>query len=114
MDNKQIKFKYIFEGNYNPVCCSGTYGGISPNGEIVANFFYERMPIPNSVVHELNDDGTLSGVVALDPENLDNTVIRYVSNGIILNLDSAKAIYKWLGDQIQEIENRTAPQESVE
>ena len=107
-DQRQIKFKYVFPENYNPVYCNGAYGGISTHGEIIANFFLERLPIPKHVVNNVNEDGTLSGIVETDPENIDNTFIRYVTNGIILNEDNAKAIYEWLGEQIQEIENRKA------
>ena len=105
-DERKIKFRYIFPDNYNPVYCNGTYGGVSPNGEIIANFFLERMPIPNSVIQNVNEDGTLSGIVEADPENLGETVIRYVSTGIVLSENSARSIYDWLGAQIQELDNR--------
>ena len=105
-----VKFKYIFPDNYNPIYCNGAFGGISTHGEIIANFFLERLPIPNSMTNSVNPDGTLGGVVSVDPENLDYIVIRHVSTGIVLNEESAKAIYAWLGDQIQELENRKSIQ----
>lgn len=113
-EERQIKFKYVFADNYNPVYCNGAYGGTSTRGEIVANFFLERMPIPNSMTNLVNPDGSLGGVVTVDPETLDETIIRHVSTGIILNEESAKAIYTWLGDQIQELENRKSLQTVVE
>jgi len=108
MEEKQIKFKYIFDKNYNPVYCNGAYGGVNVQGEIVANFYLERIPIPNNVVHEINDDGNLSGIVSSDPNDLDKVMVRYITNGIVLNEDSARAIYEWLGEQIQTIETRRA------
>lgn len=105
-EERQIKFKYVFHDNYNPVYCNGAFGGISTHGEIVANFFLERMPIPKAMTNLVNPDGSLGGVIAVDPETLDETVIRHVSTGIVLNEDSAKAIHTWLGNQIQELENR--------
>lgn len=107
-NERQIKFKYVFPEDYNPVYCNGAFGGISTHGEIVANFFLERMPVPNSVTNEVNPDGSLGGVVAVDPANIDETVIRYVSTGIVLSESNAKAIHTWLGYQIQELENRRA------
>lgn len=107
-EERQINFKYVFDEKYNPAYCNGAFGGISTQGEIVVNFFMERMPIPNSTTNSVNPDGSLGGVISTDPENLDETVIRYVSNGIVLSENSAKAIHEWLGSQIQELENRKA------
>lgn len=107
-EERQIRFKYVFSENYNPVYCNGAFGGVSAQGEIVVNFFLERMPIPNSVSNSINPDGTLGGIVGIDPENLNDTVIRYISTGIVLNEENAKSIYEWLGNQIQELENRKA------
>lgn len=108
-----IKFKYVFPENYNPTYCNGAYGGISTHGEIVANFFLERMPIPNSITHAINSNGSLSGITETDPQNLDKTVIRYISTGIVISETSAKAIHEWLGNQIQELENRKAIQNTT-
>ena len=105
-EERQIKFKYVFPENYNPIYCNGAFGGISTHGEIIANFFLERMPIPNSMTNSVNPDGSLGGVVSVDPETLEETVIRHVSTGIILNEESAKALHIWLGNQIQELQNR--------
>lgn len=113
-EERQIKFKYVFPENYNPIYCNGAFGGISTHGEIVANFFLERMPIPNSMTNLVNPDGSLGGVVSVDPDNLDETVIRHVSTGIVLNEESAKAIHAWLGNQIQELENRKTLQTAAE
>ena len=112
-DDRQIKFKYIFPDNYNPVYCNGAFGGISTHGEIVANFFLERTPIPNSMTNALNPDGSLGGVISTDPENLNETVLRYVSTGIVLSEDSARAIYQWLGKQIQDLETLRQPQRNI-
>lgn len=113
-EERQIKFKYVFPENYNPIYCNGAFGGISTHGEIVANFFLERMPIPNSMTNLVNPDGSLGGVVSVDPDNLDETVIRHVSTGIVLNEESAEAIHAWLGNQIQELENRKTLQTAAE
>lgn len=105
-ENRHIKFRYIFPKDYNPVYCNGAYGGISTRGEIVANFFLERMPIPYSITTPVNEDGTLSGVASTAPEDMNETVIRYISTGIVLTENNAKSIYEWLGNHIQELERR--------
>ena len=111
-DDRQIKFRYIFPEDYNPVYCNGAYGGISTNGEIVANFFLERMPLPNSMTNSISEDGSLSDVIEIDPSDIEKTVIRYISTGIVLSEKSARAIYSWLGTQLEELESRKKLQNS--
>ena len=82
----KISFKYIFKYDYNPVYVNGAHGGISPRGEIVANFYLERPPLPNEITHAINPDGSIGAeVIAVDPENLNSSIVRYVSNGVVLN-----------------------------
>lgn len=104
--DRQITFEYVYSKEYNPIYCNGAYGGISSHGEIIANFFLERMPIAKSTTNIVNPDGSLGGEVKSEPEELNDTIIRYITNGIILNKNDAKSIYDWLGAQIEELENR--------
>jgi hypothetical protein len=104
--NKQkLAFKYIFTYDYNPVYVNGAHGGISPRGEIIANFYLERSPLPNELVHSINPDGSINPEPASsDPDNLNSMLVRYVSNGIVLNHQNAKDLHNWLGDKIAELE----------
>ncbi|NVN90104.1 MAG: hypothetical protein HXX11_05815 [Desulfuromonadales bacterium] len=104
--NKQkLTFKYIFTYDYNPVYVNGAHGGISPRGEIIANFYLERTPLPNELVHSINPDGTINAEAAsTDPENLNSMLVRYISSGIVLNHQNAKDLHGWLGDKIAELE----------
>ena len=58
-ENKKMRFKYVFNGSYNPVFVNGAYGGSSPKGKFVINFYHERIPVPKSLTYQLNEDGTL-------------------------------------------------------
>lgn len=104
-DKPKLKFKYVFTYDYNPVYVNGAHGGISPRGEIIANFYLERTPVPNELVHAINPDGTITELHSTDPEDLNNMMIRYVSNGIVLTYQNAKDLYGWLGDKIAELEH---------
>lgn len=105
---KKVKFKYLFDKSYNPVYCTGGFGGITPKNEIVLNFFMERQPIPYSETREINPDGTLGSLIDIEPNNdLESVqVIRNVETGIIIDLDTAKDIYTWLGNNIKIIEEQ--------
>lgn len=112
-----ITFKYIFKYDYNPAYINGAHGGISPRGEIVANFYMERPPLPNEITHAINPDGSISAdAIAVEPENLNNIIVRYVPSGVILNHQNAKALHDWLGDKIEELERlmRTREAQPVE
>lgn len=94
-EEKTITFKYKFNDDYAPIYANGAYGGINPKGEVVINFFTERLPIPNSEKCEIRSDGTLGFPIEYDPEVM--PILRTVSCGIILTKENAKEIYNWLG-----------------
>lgn len=104
MAKKSIKFKYIFADDYNPVYINGAHGGINSQGEIIANFYLERLGLPNSLDQELTEEGGLGQVLASEPADLNQSQIRFVRNGIIMNLKTAKALHTWLGDHIKNLE----------
>jgi hypothetical protein len=102
MSDVKVNFKYKFPEDYNPTYANGVFGGASPKGEIAMNFFVERSPIPYSETQQVNEFGQLIPIPAL--ENQEVTVIRYISNGVIMSLDTAKAIHDWLGNHIKNLE----------
>jgi hypothetical protein len=109
-----ISFKYIFKYDYNPVYVNGAHGGVSPRGEIVANFYLERQPLPNEITHAVNPDGSIGAdAIAVDPENLNSTIVRYVSSGVVLNYQNAKSLHTWLGDRIDELERLMQTKEGL-
>jgi hypothetical protein len=98
-----IKFKYIFEDNYNPEYINGAYGGITPKGEIVINFFFERHGLPKSETISLTD-GQLGSEIEREPVDHKQSMVRVVKNGIILSLKNAKTINDFLSDYIKKLE----------
>lgn len=104
--DQEISFKYIFKYDYNPVYVNGAHGGVSPRGEIVANFYLERQPLPNEIRHAINQDGSIGAeAIGVDPANLESMIVRYVSSGVVLNYQNAKALHSWLGDKVAELEH---------
>ena len=101
MEQNTLKFKYKVPDNYAPVYTNGCYGGKSPRGEIVINFFSERLPIPNSETFEL-DQGKIGDRINVDPEEM--PIIRTISCGVIMSENNAREIYNWLGRVLGEKE----------
>lgn len=100
-----IKFKYIFDDDFNPKYVNGAFGGSNPKGEISINFFLERPAVPVSQTHEVSSTGMIDlNPISQEPSDLSNSLVRFVQSGVILNLDTAKAISVWLQVQIAELE----------
>jgi len=102
--NPEFTFKYIFPYDYNPVYINGAHGGVTPRGELVVNFYQERQPLPNAMTHELNPNGTIGREVAVEPDDLNRSLVRFVSSGVVVNYQTAREFHFWLGEKIREME----------
>lgn len=93
-ENQSFKIKYIFQDDYNPIYINGAYGGVTPSGEIVANFYFERHPLPNSETWTQDKQD-------LEPKDLANSAVRVVETGIIISPKTARNIAEWLLEKIR-------------
>lgn len=100
----ELTFKYVYADDYNPVYANGAHGGITPRGELVMNFYLERMALPRSITHEINPNGTIGAEAAAEPADLKNSLVRFIDTGVVLNCQSAKELHLWLGERIKEME----------
>ncbi len=100
----ELTFKYIYTYDYNPVYVNGAHGGVSPRGELVANFYLERQPLPNAIAHEITPNGAIGSEAGVEPTDLKNSMVRYVSNGVVLSYQTARELHYWLGEKIKEME----------
>lgn len=101
----EIKFKYIFKEDFNPKYINGVQGGINHSGEIIINFFFERPPLPITEAYTLKENNSELNLVASKPDDMNNSFVRVVENGVILNYQSAKELYNWLGHHISILED---------
>lgn len=101
---RELKFKYIFDNDYNPVYVNGAHGGVTPRGELIVNFYLERQPLPNSITHEIASNGTIGQEINADPADLGSSLVRVVTSGVVLSHQTAKDIHYWLGEKIKELE----------
>jgi len=102
---KKITFKYIFPDDYNPLYVNGAIGGLTPTGEIIINFYHERIALPNSQTFRLNQEGgIINEVVSSDPADHSQSLVRFIQSGVTFDVDKAKIIYQWLGEQIETAE----------
>ena len=101
----ELTFKYIYTYDYNPDYVNGAHGGISPRGELVINFYLERQPLPNAISHEIAANGMVGPEASVEPTDLNSSMVRYVSNGVVLNYQTAREIHYWMGEKIKELES---------
>lgn len=103
MASKRITFKYKFSQDYNPKIVNGAYGGFNEKGELVVNFYFERIPIPYTQTYEVSEKGKLiQESVKTEPEEFEFTRVRMVENGIAMTIDSARIIAGWLNTKLEE------------
>jgi len=100
----ELKFKYIFDYGYNPIYVNGAHGGVSPRGELIINFYLERMALPESITHEINPNGTIGREVAAEPDDLAQSMVRFIKSGVVMNYQNARELHLWLGERIREME----------
>ena len=71
----------------------------------MVNFYQERPPLPNAITHEINPNGTIGSEVAVEPEDLNKSLVRFVTNGVVVNYQTARDLHLWLGEKIKEMES---------
>ena len=104
LNKPEINFIYEYEPGYAPHYVNGALGGVSPRGEIIANFFFEKPVLPTLVTNEILPNGTIGGEIAEEPADMRSTFVRAVTTGVILNYDNARNLHAWLGEKIKELE----------
>ena len=99
-DEKQIRFHYIKSNSYRVVHVDGAHGGVTPQGAIFASVYSERLPIPESIVHRITDDGRLGDEITSERRTKDG-VVREVEVGLEMNLQTAERLHEWLAKRIE-------------
>lgn len=98
----RVRFEYRFDKLYNPIYVNGAWGGLTPQGEICINFFLERTPLPLDHTHTISEDGAIGpniSPVSTGPEG-EPLFIRFISTGVVMNLETSKKIVDFLQKQI--------------
>lgn len=104
MGKEKQTIDFIYVKPKNPtLSVNGVYGGPSKFVGIDMHFFYERTPIPNKTIRELNDDGSMGKIIKQDRSE---GVIREVQCSINMDIFSAKVFAEWLKEKIEAVEKQ--------
>ena len=108
---KQITIKFTRSKDYKIVPANGCFGGVTPRGEILVEFFEEHFPTPDMVVHELTEQGTLG------PEKVRHTegeLVRELQIGVVLQPNQAESIARWLLGKVEEVKKKVRAEGKTE
>ena len=103
---QEIEFHYLKTNNYRSFHADGAFGGVTPRGNIYIELFLEKAPTPQSIIHEINEDGSLGKEVSRQSKT---GVIREIEAGIILDLATAESVRNWLTEKIDSLKSNSLP-----
>lgn len=97
MDTIKGNFKGIEEYKYKYI--NGAFATINTQGEILLNFYCEKLNLPSNFEINLSGDDSVATEKIIQNESI--PLIRELECGVIMNLEVAKSIYEFLGDTIK-------------
>jgi hypothetical protein len=102
--------------NYKIVPADGAWGGPTPRGHVLVNFFVDIPVSPLSVTHGLTGDGQLGPELERQP-SLDEArprVSREFEIGVLLSPEDAEGIARWLLEQVELIRGEVEDEDEEE
>ena len=99
---KEVQFVFEEADDYKIAHVNGVWGGVTPRGELVCNFFFEHTPVPNVEIRYVDDKGKLTEKSIRKPS--EPSVIRELRVGISLHKEQAISIAKWMLERVKQFE----------
>jgi hypothetical protein len=98
--SKRLRFEWKYPDDFQHQPVSGIYGGVLPSGDLVMEFFLERMAPPDYEIREITAEMPAGKPV----EFAEQKVVRLVQCGMVANLQTARSFYEWLGHTLKQID----------
>lgn len=109
----KVRFDYVKSSFFRVVKVDGVHGGITPRGDIHMATFTERRPIPQRVVHNIGDDGTVGD--ELEEERVErDAIVREVDVDLIMSPKLARSVAQWLSGKVDDLERLVRGREQGE
>ncbi len=98
-----VRIEFERSPAYRLVAADGAWGGPTPRGHILVNFFVDVPTSPLSVTHGLSEDGQLGPELDRSPVAQEGTprVSREFEVGVLLSPDDAEGVARWLLEQVE-------------
>ena len=100
--SSSITFHYIKSNEFRVIHADGVWGGATPRSYITMSFYSERVPIPQTITHEVKE-----GILGSEQNRSSKDgIIREVEVEVMIDLVMAKSLIPWLQEKIDQLENR--------
>ncbi len=100
--NMKIEFHYKKSSLFRVVHSNGAWGGLTPDLDVFVAFFNSRPPIPETVVHELSEEGVVGPEVP-ELKVSKNGIVREVEVGVIMKPEDVRNLITFLQDRLDNI-----------
>lgn len=97
----QLKFTFQKSSSYRVLKVDGVWGGLTPKSEVQMAIYSERLPIPDTQVIEIDDEGR---VRTLKQTGTTKGLIREVEATLCLPPQVARSVGQWLIDRANEFD----------
>jgi hypothetical protein len=93
----EIKIKFTKARDYKIIPATGAWGGISPQGEVVFDFYVEKLESPETLRIKVEPNRPVEEL-----ERLGEVPVREAQIGVVLRPDIAHSIGQWLIEKAKE------------
>ncbi len=100
---RRMTFNYIKGNFFRVVHADGAWAGLTPTLDVHLILYCERPALPQRVVHEINEDGSLGAEVTSERQSREG-VVREAEVGVVMNAARAKAVITLLQNLITKAE----------
>jgi hypothetical protein len=110
---REISIKVREAPDYKRIGATGVYGGLTPTGHLMCNFFIEFNELPTELKQTLQDDGSLGSLELNQTGSTVPTLIRELQVGILLAPQLVRSIGEWFiaqSDLLEQLRQSTTPQ----
>jgi hypothetical protein len=108
-----VRIEFERSPNYRILPADGAWGGPTPRGHILINFFVDVPVAPLSVTHSLTEEGQLGPELDRSPATQENRprVSREFEVGVLLSPEDAEGVARWLLSQVEMLRGDLGPDE---
>ena len=95
MEN-EIKGKIVFPNGFAAKPVSGAFGGFTPSGDFVINFFSDYPCLPPEYSFVVDENGNAKDLVF--SYDVEPKLERKIVSSVVMNKDSLKSLINWLDE----------------
>lgn len=105
----ELSFHYVKSPDYREISCDGALGGVTPKKRIWMALYAERGPVPRVMTFKAEATGKPNEFKVDDqvqPLRVETRegLVRHVEVTAYMDLEVAKALHRWLGQRIAQVE----------